>query len=184
MEKRKEVPIIEIGKVKVRHDRIVVEYKEKHRDENYVDIVTKQCENIIHPDLKLAMQMLKPHVVSICEFAEAERVDVSNPSENDIQEVLKGYVVTGYSRGGSEDNAGVTIVAQKLLSSGRVMNITTPFTKFFDETGEGYCYGDELRDVLSRIEYEVDAYLFEGKFGIKQESFDFAEDDVPVEEAS
>ena len=172
MEKRKEVPIIEIGKVKVRHDRLMVEYKEK------------QCENIIHPDLKLAMQMLKPHVVSICEFAEAERVDVSNPSENDIQEVLKGYVVTGYSRGGSEDNAGVTIVAQKLLSSGRVMNITTPFTKFFDETGEGYCYGDELRDALSRIEYEVDAYLFEGKFGIKQESFDFAEDDVPVEEAS
>ena len=39
MEKRKEVPIIEIGKVKVRHDRIVVEYKEKHRDENYVDTV-------------------------------------------------------------------------------------------------------------------------------------------------
>lgn len=33
MEKRKEVPIIEIGKVKVRHDRIVVEYKEKHRDD-------------------------------------------------------------------------------------------------------------------------------------------------------
>ena len=46
------------------------------------------------------------------------------------------------------------------------------------ESGDGYPYGAELKEVIDRCSYEVDAYLFDGKCGIKQESFDF---DAPEE---
>ena len=64
------------------------------------------------------------------------------------------------------------------MKSGQVLNLSVPFTKFEDESGEGYPYGDALKQAVSRLDYEVDAYLFGGKYGIKQESFDF---DVPEE---
>ena len=35
-----------------------------------------------------------------------------------------------------------------------------------------------MKEAIGRCSYEVDAYLFEGKYGIKQESFDF---DTPEE---
>ena len=58
------------------------------------------------------------------------------------------------------------------------MNLAVPFTKFEDESGEGYPFGENLREIINRCDYEVDAYLFEEKYGVKQESFDF---DTPVE---
>ncbi len=64
------------------------------------------------------------------------------------------------------------------MKSGQILNLSVPFTKFEDESGEGYPYGDALKQAIADCSYEVDAYLFDGKYGIKQESFDF---DVPEE---
>jgi len=148
-------------------------------DANYRNEVTKSSQQFVHPDLKYAMDLLKPHVAAICEFPEANKItDMSRPTDEELEETLKSYVVTGYSKGGSDESAGVTIIAQKILNSGQIFNITTPFTKYRDETGDGYAYGEELEDVIRRCDYEVDAYLFEQKFGLKQETLDF---DTPQE---
>ncbi len=109
---------------------------------------------------------------------EATLVNVANPSDDDLNEKLKNIIVTGYSKGGNDESAGVSIQAQKLLKSGQVLNLSVPFTKYEDESGDGYLYGAELKEAIGRCSYEVDAYLFEGKYGIKQESFDF---DTPEE---
>lgn len=104
---------------------------------------------------------------------EATLVDIAEPSDDDLNEKLKSIIITGYSKGGNDESAGASIQAQKLLKSGQVLNLSVPFTKYEDESGDGYPYGAELKEVIDRCSYEVDAYLFEGKCGIKQESFDF-----------
>lgn len=101
--------------------------------------------------------------VKICEMQEAGVVNIENPSDDDLNEKLKNIVVTGYSKGGSDESAGVSIQAQKLLKSGQVLNLSVPFTKFEDESGEGYPYGDALKQAVSRLDYEVDAYLVRRK---------------------
>lgn len=176
--KEQEQPVCEIQKVKVKNNQLSAEYTEKFLDANYRNSILKESEQFIHPDLRYAMDRLKPHAVKICEMYEATNVDIANPSDDDLTEKLKSIIVTGYSKGGNDESAGVSIQAQKLLRSGQVLNLSVPFTKFEDESGEGYPYGKELKSAIDRCDYEVDAYLFEGKFGIKQESFDF---DVPEE---
>ena len=161
----KEQPVYEIQKVKLKNNQVTADYTERFVEANYKNEVTKSSQQFVHPDLLYAMSLLKTHAVKICEMQEAEVVNIENPSDDDLNEKLKNIVVTGYSKGGSDESAGVSIQAQKLLKSE-------------DESGEGYPYGDALKQAVSRLDYEVDAYLFGGKYGIKQESFDF---DVPEE---
>lgn len=175
---KKEQPVYVIDKVKIKNDQLVVDYKEKFVDANYSNDVTKSSQQFVHGDLKYALNLLKPHVAAICEMPEAKNIDIKSPTEEDINEKLKSYIVTGYSKGGSDESEGVSIIAQKLLQSGQVLNLTVPFTKYEDETGDGYRHGAALRDVIDRCDFEVDAYLFEEKWGLKQESLDF---DTPVE---
>lgn len=174
-----EQAIYTIEKVKLKNEQLTVDYTERYMDANYRNDVTKSSQQFVHPDLKYAMDLLKPHVAAICEFSEAKKIaDMFRLTDEELNETLKSYVVTGYSKGGSDESAGVTIIAQKILNSGQIFNITAPFTKYRDETGDGYAYGEELEDVIRRCDYEVDAYLFEQKFGLKQETLDF---DAPQE---
>ena len=57
---------------------------------------------------------------------EAGVVNIEYPSDDDLNEKLKNIVVTGYSKGGSDESAGVSIQAQKLLKSGQVLNLSVP----------------------------------------------------------
>lgn len=178
MNEEKEQAIYKIEKVRLKSDQLTAEYTESYPEANYHNNVTKASQQFVHIDLKYAFSLFKAHVAAICEMPEAKKVNVSEPSDEDLNETLKSYIITGYSKGGTDESAGVSIQAQKLLNSGQVLNLSVPFTKFEDESGEGYPYDRELAEVVSRCDYEVDAYLFDDKWGIKQESFDF---DTPVE---
>lgn len=178
MNEEKEQAIYKIEKVRLKSDQLTAEYTESYPEANYHNNVTKASQQFVHIDLKYAFSLFKAHVAAICEMPEAKKVNVSEPSDEDLNETLKSYIITGYSKGGTDESAGVSIQAQKMLSSGQVLNLSVPFTKFEDESGEGYPYGRELAEVVSRCDYEVDAYLFDDKWGIKQESFDF---DTPAE---
>jgi hypothetical protein len=172
-----ETPRFEVRKVKVKNDQLTADYTEKYPDANYKNEVTKASEQYIHPDLKYALGLLKPHVALICEMPEAGSVkDVTSPSDGELNETLDRIIVTGYSKGGNDDSAGVCIIAQRILKTGQVLNITTPFTKFDDEIGDGYPYGGALKSVVERCDYEVDAYLFEEKWGLKQLELEFESD--------
>lgn len=178
MNEEKEQAIYKIEKVKLKSDQLTVDYTESYPEANYHNNVTKASQQFVHADLKYALSLFKAHVAAICEMPEANKVNVSEPSDDDLNEILKSYIITGYSKGGTDESAGVSIQAQKLLNSGQVLNLSVPFTKFEDESGDGYPHGGELAEVVSRCDYEVDAYLFDDKWGIKQESFDF---DAPDE---
>lgn len=174
----KEMPVYEIIKAKIKNEKLSADYEEIFKDSNYTNKVSKSSDQYIHGDLARAFDYLKPHLVAICELPESKEVDVADPNDDDLDEKLKAYTVTGYSIGGTDESAGVTITGQKILATGQILNITTPFTKFEDEMGEGYAYGGELKLAIDRCNYEVDAYLFEQKFCLKQTSINF---DIPEE---
>ncbi|MCW0484093.1 hypothetical protein [Gaoshiqia sediminis] len=163
----------EILKASVKHDRCEVTYKESFTEANFSNEVSKKCSQIVHVDLKNALDRLKIHLVILCEQPEAVLMD--NIYDFDLEE-LSNYVVTGYSIGGSDESAGVTIIGQKLLKSGQVLNINAPFTKF--EDAEAYEFAGELYGDVQACNWEVSEYLFAEKWGLKQQEFDF---DVPEE---
>ena len=173
MEEIKEQPVYEIKKVRLKDNQLAVEYEEKFTEANYTNSISKECSQIVHGDLKYALSRLKVHVVNICEMPEAKLVSVREPTDGQLENDLINIVVTGYSKGGGLDTEGVCIQAKKLLKSGQVLNISVPFTRYETEGDNGYPYGEDLRNDINRCDYEVDAYLFEEKFGFRQEQFDF-----------
>ncbi|WP_321331825.1 hypothetical protein [uncultured Bacteroides sp.] len=178
MEKSKNV----IEKANIRADRLEASYKEKYTEANYANDVTKKCDQIIHADLKAAFKALVPFLITITEQPEAKLFNLGNidqvPNE-DLELEISKYVVTGYSNGGSDESAGVTIIGQKCLKSGQVLNLIAPFTKFSNgDNADGYKFCGELELAVQRCDWEVSEYLFSEKYGIKQETLDF---DVPDE---
>ena len=163
----------EILKASVKNDRLEVTFKENFTEANYSNEVAKKCSQIVHADLKAALERLKLHLVVICEQPEAGLINFESIHQFDMEQ-LDNYVVTGYTIGGSDESAGVTIIGQKLLKSGQVLNLIAPFTKFEDT--DAYMFAGELYADIQACDWEVTEYLFGEKWGIKQQEFDF---DVP-----
>lgn len=133
--------LYKVNKAKVKDGQLEAEYLEVYTEDNYHNVITKKCAQIIHGDLKRALDKLKVHLVCISEMPEAERFDSVNIYDFNPDD-LPNYVVTGYVHGGTDEQAGVTIIGKKLLKSGQSLNINTPFIQFLDE--DKYPYGDAL----------------------------------------
>lgn len=173
MEKEQAKNIIQ--KAKIKDTKLEVVYEELFADENYSNTIEKKCAQIVHADLRACFDKLKVHLINVCEMPEASQIHSGNIYESDFNDI-NNYVITGYSHGGSDESAGVTITGQKLLKSGQVLNINTPFIKFEDE--ESYVFAGVLYTDIQACDYEVEQYLFHDKWGIKQLDFDF---DAPEE---
>lgn len=165
----------EILKVSVKNDRCEITFKESFTEANYSNEVSKKCSQIVHADLKAALERLKMHLVVVCEQPEAGLIDFESIHQSTLEQ-FDNYIVTGYTIGGSDESAGVTIIGQKLLKSGSVLNLISPFIKFEDM--EAYAFAGELFADIQGCNWEVSEYLFGEKWGIKQQEFDF---DAPEE---
>ena len=162
-----------LQKVKIKDGKLEVTYEEYFREENYSNTIDKKCAQMIHADFRIALDKLKPHLACICEMPEAEHV--KSVGIYDVHdEKLNSYIITGYTHGGSDESAGVTIIGQKLLKSGKVLNLITPFIQFMDD--DAYDFAGELAADIEACDYEAEQYLFAEKWGVKQLSLDF---DVP-----
>lgn len=155
-----------ITKATIKQDRLIVTYEENSGSDT--NTVTKDCGAIIHADLMAAFNRLKVHVVVLCEQPEGSFVNYDNISDFDMERV-SNYLISGFTKSGSDDQEGVCIIGQKLLKSGKALNITTPFTKYEDD----YPYTSELGEDVASCIYEVEQYLFHGKCGVKQEKINF-----------
>jgi hypothetical protein len=157
-----------IQKAKVRDSRLEVIYEEYFSEENYSNTIDKKCAQVIHADFQESLDRLKPHLACICEMPEGNSIfDIYKCNLEDF----KNYIVTGYSHGGSAESTGITIVGQKLLKSGKVLNLITPFIQFEDT--EVYRFANDLSADIDACDHEVKEYLFDEKWGVKQLSLDF-----------
>lgn len=117
---------------------------------------TYEGEKLAHPDAIHAFDLLRGHLAIICDQREA--FEKTLEELDDDTESINKFKVTGFSIGGTGDSEGVTLIGQKKLSRGRVLNLPSPFTKYFDEN-DPYEYGHELSATVAHAADEVNKYL-------------------------
>jgi len=150
---------ISFTKIKVKPGTVELEFEETKRmkagdDQEWIESSDYKVLRRLEPAKEFhdALQALKPHVVVILEMFD------------DLEELPEHFMstitVTGISLGGSDEYAGVTIVAQRKLKSGKVFNMITPFTRFSDEENpDAYPHGFELASLVSAVEANAREYL-------------------------
>lgn len=166
----------EIKKAVVKKDRLNVVYNERFSESNYTNVINKSCDQIIHSDLREAFSRLKLHLVVLCEQPEASKIDKDSFTSPGYAETLENYIITGYANDSVDGVSGITIIGSKLLQSGKVVDLKI-FVPLLDAD---YPYYEELSIDAAACDVEVESYLFEEKWGIRQERLDF-ETDEPEE---
>ena len=165
----------EIKKAVVKKDRLNVVYNERFSEANYTNVINKSCDQIIHSDLREAFIRLRLHLVVLCEQPEASNINKDSFSSPVYAETLN-YIITGYANDSVDGVSGITIMGSKLLQSGKVVDLKI-FVPLLDEQ---YPYYEELSIDAAACDAEVESYLFEEKWGVRQERLDF-ETDEPEE---
>lgn len=166
-----------IKKALIKDDALYVEYDQIINDPELgpvINTIKLTGGNKPHEDLRKAFQILRFHVAMIAEQVESpgEPMKISmagkGGKKKDITAMLDGLhdhpivqaiTVTGFSIGGSDESEGVTLIGQRALKSGAVLNITTPFTKWESE----YKYSSDLEPEVSVAIQECMEYL-NGKY--------------------
>lgn len=166
----------EIKKAVIKKDRLNVVYNERFSEANYTNVINKSCDQIVHSDLKETFSRLKLHLVVLCEQPEAANINKGSFTSPGYAETLNNYIITGYANDSVDGVSGITIMGSKLLQSGKVVDLKI-FVPLLDEQ---YPYYEELSIDAAACDAEVDAYLFEEKWGVRQERLDF-ESDEPEE---
>jgi hypothetical protein len=154
-----------IRKAKIAEDTFLeTEYllTEADGDETVSTERTEKSRKIIHEDLRKAFNRLIPHLVMLAEIVDDEKVDAVHFETEEIylDPRFDKFKVTGFSMGGDAEHAGVTIIGRKMLRGKKVLNLTTPFTKFDPETEQsGYHFLHELYTAIQLCEQEVELYI-------------------------
>jgi hypothetical protein len=154
-----------IKKAKIADDTFLeTEYllTEADGDDTVSTEIASKSRKIIHEDLKKAFNRLIPHLVMLAEIVDDENVDRYHFDTEEIYQDPRfdKFRVTGFSLGGNDEHSGVTIIGRKMLRGKKVLNLTTPFTKFDPETEQsGYHFLRELYIAVDLCEQEVQAYI-------------------------
>jgi len=169
-----------IRKAKLKSRSLEVELIETVETENgpISNEVIIKSSGLVHEDLINTFNKLALHMIVICDMKKSELINEENIDEFDMS-LISDYQVKGFSLGGDDENEGASIIGARKFSSGKVLNIVTPFTKFNDGNDPYMFNGDFYNDIDAAI-YQVDQYL-DGKYAIKQLELPF--DEVEVLEA-
>lgn len=129
------------------------------------DVITHQGGNIIHKDLREAMNALIPHLAVLTEQREAYDRKLSEVrADGDLPVKLQ---VLGISINGDSLNEGIQITGCRMLQTGKVLNLNSP-TAMLDGETDRYEYADDLYQLMENVKYEVRQYVEEKKWAIKQ----------------
>ena len=141
------------------------------------DIIQFVGANIVHKDLKEAMQALVPHLALITEQREAYKVTLSKLREAKITDegdnVFKRLSVDSISLSSGEQRISVT--GSRILTAKGVISLTTPNINI--EEGEDYEYCNDLALDIDAVKYEAKEYIEQRKWGVKQSEIDFKDID-------
>lgn len=172
---------MEIRKAKITKDNTLTA---TYMDET--GAVTVEGKNLVTKDLVRAFSSLISHMAFLCELKEADGKESLDELPGEICDIIE---VTGFTKGGDGDSAGVTLTGKRFLKTNKVLNLNAPFTKLVDDT-EDYNFQFELEQAIEECCYEVNEYLFNKKWAVVQQELPFAEEteitadvieDAPVE---
>lgn len=159
------------------------------------DVINFVGANIVHKDLRQAMQALIPHLALITEQREAydrklSDLKAQSITDEDSNNVYKKFTVEGISL--ANDGREVAIQGIRILMKAGVVKIETP--RIDTEDSDEYQYTNDLALDVDAVVYEAKAYIEERKWGVKEGDLDFRDidpfkgevkaDEVPMAEGT
>lgn len=154
------------------------------------DVIQFTGANIVHKDLRDAMNALVPHLAIITEQREAygrtlKDVQSDRITDDGQDSVFKRFSIESISFANKEQE--VSITGQRILIKTGIVSLTTP--KIDVEDSDQYEYNNDLGIDLEAVKFEAKAYIEERKWGVKEASIDFRDidpfngvqaDEVPI----
>jgi hypothetical protein len=142
------------------------------------DVINFVGANIVHKDLKQAMQALIPHLALITEQREAydrklSDLKAQSITDEDSNNVFKKFTVEGISL--ANDGREVAIQGIRILMKAGVVKLETP--RIDTEDSDEYQYTNDLALDVDAVVYEAKAYIEERKWGVKEAEIDFKDID-------
>ena len=141
------------------------------------DIIQFTGANIVHKDLKEAMQAIIPHLALITEQREAHKCTLGKLREQRITDeqdnVYKRLTVDSVSFSNGEQR--VSLTGCRILTKTGVISLSTPTINL--EESEDYEYNNDLALDIDAVKYEAKAYIEEKKWGVKEASLEFKDID-------
>lgn len=147
--------ILTIQKAKLKDQHLTCEFTEQRDEESPARAFAVTCQEQVHPDLPHAFSRLVPHLCLLTEQL-TETSDYWPSDDEDLPTKFESFTVTGCSMG--KNQGGVTLIGQRELTGGRVLNLTTPYQSF-DEERSSYAYVGLLEATLATALGEVEAAL-------------------------
>jgi hypothetical protein len=134
--------------------------------------------NIVHKDLKDAMNALVPHLSIITEQREAynrtlKEVQGDRITDEGIKSVYKRFTVDTVTFSNSERK--VSLSGVRLLTTAGVVQLSTP--QIDTDEDENYQYHNELAIDVEAVKYEAKEYIEQRKWGMKEASIEFKDVD-------
>lgn len=140
------------------------------------DIVTVAGANLAHKDLRSAMNALIPHIAFATEQHETYGKTLQEVEANRIQDDKEDSVFRWLSVDTITIAAdGITLAGTRILQTGDVIKVESPVININGESK--YLYPDELSLAVEAVKYEAEAYYTEQKWGVKEGSLDFGDED-------
>lgn len=142
------------------------------------NLITVVGGNVIHKDLKQAMNALIPHIALMTEQREAEgktlrQLEADRIQDGNSRSVFRLMTVDTITL--SEEEKSVSLAGCRILQNGMVIKVESP--QFNSADVESYDYCNELFLAIEAVTYEAKLYWQEAKWGIKEGDLDFAADD-------
>lgn len=141
------------------------------------DIVTVAGANIVHKDLKAVFRALIPHIALMTEQREVYNKTLKEVEackiQDDANSAFRWMTVDIITL--SDDGANISLSGSRILQSGDVIRIETPSVMIGD--AQKYQYSDDLELAVQACIYEAKEYINDQKWGLKEGSLDFGEDD-------
>lgn len=144
--------------------------------------ITIKGKNTVHVDLKTRLAALIPYFAGLTEQKEADRYDWNNPDSQENIELMRRLDVTGVSLGGDDNCPIATLTGRRTLMSSKVLNLNTPPTDL-DSDDSGWIRAEDFRFAIDAFFYEVQQYITEKKWAVKQGEFVFENSDDPFANA-
>ena len=142
------------------------------------DVINFTGANIVHKDLRDAMNALIPHLSIITEQREAynrtlKEVQGDRITDEGIKSVYKRFTVDTVSFSNNERK--VSLSGVRLLTTAGVVQLSTP--QIDTEEDENYQYHNELAIDVEAVKYEAKEYIEQRKWGVKEGSLEFKDVD-------
>ena len=148
--------IITIQKARLKDGHLSCEFTEQRTQEAPARAFALTCHEQAHPDLTHRLSRLVPHLCLLTEQL-AETPDYWPDEAEELPARFQPFTVTGFSMG--KGQGGVTLIGQRILTGGKVLNLNSPYVSFDDETGAAYPYAPLLETELAVALAEVEAAL-------------------------